>query len=80
MRMTFDPIKNARNAQERGLSFNRVAEFDFATSLVHEDMRSDDPQPRWIALGFQSSAAFARLDRVGQWQLAPHVPIRGQRR
>lgn len=32
MKIDFDPVKNARNIRERGLSFDRVAEFDFETA------------------------------------------------
>ena len=41
MRITFDPAKNARNIAERGLSFERVAELDWDTAVVAEDIRRD---------------------------------------
>lgn len=37
----FDPAKSARNQRERGLSFERVAEFDFETALIRIDDRRD---------------------------------------
>jgi uncharacterized DUF497 family protein len=41
MAVTFDPEKNARNIAERGLSFERVADLDWATAVVTEDDRRD---------------------------------------
>ena len=51
MDITFDPVKNARNIEERGLSFERVAEFDFETAVFLEDTRRDYGERRWRALG-----------------------------
>ena len=39
MKIDFDPLKNARNIEERGLSFERVAEFDFHTAIFTVDNR-----------------------------------------
>jgi uncharacterized DUF497 family protein len=49
--ITFDPAKNARNIEERGLSFERVAEFDFESAIFVEDTRRDYGERRWRALG-----------------------------
>ncbi len=46
MAITFDPAKNARNIAERGLSFERVADFDWETAVVIEDTRRDYGEPR----------------------------------
>lgn len=51
MDITFDPVKNARNIEERGLSFERVAEFDFESALFLVDTRRDYGERRWRALG-----------------------------
>lgn len=51
MRIAFDPIKNERNLRERGLSFERVAEFNFETALYALDERRDYPEPRIVAIG-----------------------------
>ena len=51
MHIAFDPAKNARNIRERDLSFERVAEFDFETALLWEDVRKAYPEPRYVALG-----------------------------
>ncbi|MGI8770211.1 MAG: BrnT family toxin [Acidobacteriaceae bacterium] len=51
MEVTFDPAKNGRNIRERGLSFQRAADFDFETALVLEDTRHDYGEIRYRALG-----------------------------
>lgn len=52
MAITFDPAKNARNIRERGLSFERVEDFDFATASFRVDNRHDYGELRIRALGF----------------------------
>lgn len=52
MRIEFDRAKNEKNIRERGLSFERVAEFDFETVQFREDMRRDYGEIRWQAFGF----------------------------
>ena len=51
MRVEFDPAKNAANIRDRGLSFERVAEFDFAGAAVRQDVRKAYPEARFVALG-----------------------------
>jgi uncharacterized protein len=41
MRITFDPVKNARNIAERSLPFDRVAGLDWETAVAVEDDRRD---------------------------------------
>jgi uncharacterized DUF497 family protein len=52
MGITYDPEKNARNIRERGLSFERAADFDFATAIYVVDDRQDYGERRVRALGF----------------------------
>lgn len=52
MKITYDPAKNARNIQERGLSFDRVTEFDFETAIVVVDARRDYGEIRYRAVGW----------------------------
>lgn len=52
MQITFDLAKNARNIRERGLSFERAAEFDFERSTFLLDERHDYGEVRRIALGY----------------------------
>lgn len=52
MEIDFDPAKNARNIRERGLSFERAADFDWATALHLLDERRDYGETRRIAVGY----------------------------
>lgn len=52
MKIDFDPAKNERNIRERGLSFERVAEFDFETAAYEVDARRDYGEVRIRAFGF----------------------------
>jgi uncharacterized protein len=48
--ITFDPAKNERNILERGLSFERAAEFDFATAVFNTEVRKGEI--RRVAVGY----------------------------
>ena len=52
MKIEFDPAKSDKNAAQRGLPFDRVAEFDWETALILADGRFSYPEPRFVALGF----------------------------
>ena len=52
MVVEFDPEKSARNVAERGLSFDRVDEFDWPNVLVLEDKRRDYGELRLQVYGF----------------------------
>jgi uncharacterized DUF497 family protein len=52
MHLEFDATKSAVNLQERGLSFDRAAEFDFGTADVDQDIRKTYPEARYVAVGF----------------------------
>lgn len=52
LRFTFDPVKNARNIEERGLSFSIATDFDWSTALIAEDLRQSYVEKRYQALGF----------------------------
>ena len=52
MEISFDPVKNARNVKERGLSFERAAEFDFESALFDADTRHDYGEARTRAFGY----------------------------
>ena len=51
MEITFDPAKSERNILERGLSFERVADFDFDTAIYVEDQRKDYGEKQIRSLG-----------------------------
>jgi len=52
MDITYDTNKNNRNIEERGLSFNRVADFDFETALYSVDDRHEYGETRIVAIGY----------------------------
>lgn len=52
MEIHYDPAKNVRNITERGLSFDRVADFDFETAKICEDVRKPYPERRFVAVGW----------------------------
>ena len=52
MHISYDPAKNARNIEERQLSFDEVADFDFNTAWIWQDIRKVYPEVRWSALGY----------------------------
>lgn len=52
MEISFDPVKNARNVRERGLSFEQAAEFDFETAAVAIDTRHEYGETRYVAVGY----------------------------
>lgn len=51
MLIDFDPDKNVKNIRERGLSFERAIDFDFATAQYIIDNRRDYGETRYRALG-----------------------------
>ncbi len=52
MHITYDPVKNQRNIDERQLPFDQASEFDFESALIQVDARRDYSETRYIALGF----------------------------
>ncbi|NOV32337.1 BrnT family toxin [Methylomonas sp. ZR1] len=52
MIIEFDPAKSARNILERGLSSERVADFDWSSAIATEDVRKDYPERRFVAFGY----------------------------
>jgi uncharacterized protein len=52
MAIIFDPAKNERNIQERDLSFERAADFEFETASFEIDKRKNYDEVRVRALGF----------------------------
>jgi uncharacterized DUF497 family protein len=59
MEITFDPAKNARNIELRGLSFERAADFDFQTAVFAVDHRHDYGETRYRGLGFMEGRLYA---------------------
>ena len=52
MGISFDPLKNARNIELRGLSFEQAEAFEFATAWILVDDRKDYGEIRYRAIGF----------------------------
>ena len=52
MNISYDPGKNEKNIAERGISFERAAEFEWSNALIVEDTRKDYGESRFQALGF----------------------------
>ena len=52
MEISYDPTKIARNIAERGLSFDRAADFDFDTAKLWQDTRQTYPENRFVAIGY----------------------------
>jgi uncharacterized protein len=50
MGIVYDPAKNERNIRERGLSFERAAEFDFSTATFLTEVRKGET--RRVAVGY----------------------------
>lgn len=48
----YDPAKNAKNIEERSLSFELAEEFNFESALIWQDVRSDYGELRFNALGY----------------------------
>ena len=51
MDIEFDPTKSEVNAQQRGLPFEAVYEFEFDSAMFAEDLRKDYGKMRIQALG-----------------------------
>lgn len=49
MKIEFDPAKSAKNAKERGLSFELTAELDWSAAVTVEDRRRDHGETRYLA-------------------------------
>jgi uncharacterized DUF497 family protein len=49
--ITYDAAKNARNVEERGLSFEQVQAFDFQSALFVVDDRKEYGEVRYRGLG-----------------------------
>ena len=61
MRVTFDPAKNDRNIADRGLSLELVADLDWETALIWEDLRRDYGERRMRVLARLESRLHAAV-------------------
>ena len=61
MEISFDAAKDDWNIRERGLSFERVHEFDFSTAMIAQDARKEYGEIRFQALGLVSDRVHVRV-------------------
>ena len=68
MNISYDPGKNEKNIVERGISFERAAEFEWSSALIVEDGRKNYGEPRVQGHGFIGERLHALVftPRVGQ--------------
>jgi uncharacterized protein len=59
VKIEFDPAKSARNAKERGLSFELAAELEWSAARVRPDNRRNYGEDRFVALIPKSRRLFA---------------------
>lgn len=52
MKIDFDPVKSAKNDRERGLPFERAADFNWHEAVYAEDVRNPYPERRVVAVGY----------------------------
>jgi len=52
MRLDFDRKKSQKNADERGLPFELLANFEWETAAYYADNRKDYEEPRYVAFGY----------------------------
>jgi uncharacterized protein len=52
VKIAYDPTKNAKNIDGRGLSFERAADFDFSSARFWLDERRPYPEARYAAIGY----------------------------
>jgi uncharacterized DUF497 family protein len=52
MLIEYDPAKNAANIRERGLAFDRAADFDFETATFRVDARKNYAETRIRSFGY----------------------------
>ena len=58
MDIIYDANKNDRNIVERGLSFERVVDFDFDTAMFSVDDRRQYGETRIVAIGYLDSRLY----------------------
>ncbi len=64
MKLEFDRVKNEKNIQERGISFELAVDFDLATAKIWPDTRKDYGEKRFIALGYIGERLFSMVFTV----------------
>ena len=52
MKIEFDQIKSDKNLDERGLPFDRAADFEWGSAEITVDTRNDYSEIRYVAIGY----------------------------
>jgi len=52
MNISYDAVKNAKNIEERGISFDMAAELDWSGAVIYKDDRRDYGEDRYIVKGY----------------------------
>ena len=82
MQLSFDPVKNERNIEERGLAFDLVSELDWANAVIDEDTRKNYGERRFRVLGCinerRKYVGWGRCVHAARRQAAHHQPAQGQ--
>lgn len=55
MKIEFVPKKSEKNATERGLPFEWVADFDWENAVYTEDDRKEYSEQRFVAVGYMGA-------------------------
>lgn len=63
MRITYDPAKNATNIERRKLPFDLIAELDWSTAVIVEDVRRDYGERRYRVFGYIGDRLYAPYSR-----------------
>lgn len=58
MEIEYDPSKNERNIERRGLSFDLAIGFDFKTAVIRPDLRRNYGEDRYQAYGMIGSRLY----------------------
>lgn len=61
MKVTYDPIKNVDNIERRGLPFDLIADLDWATAVIVEDIRRDYGERRYRVFGYIGDRLYAAV-------------------
>ena len=61
MKITYDPTKNTANIELRSLPFDLIADLDWATAVIVEDVRRDYGEPRYRVFGYIGDRLYAAV-------------------
>ena len=61
MKITYDPTKNAANIERCGLPFDLIADLDWATAVIVEDIRRDYGERRYRVFGYIGDRLYAAV-------------------